>query len=194
MLRDQALFASGLLRDKVGGPPVKPYQPPGLWKEKSGHTYSRDKGAGLYRRSLYTIWKRTSPPPSMMILDAAKRDVCVAQRHETNTPLQSLLLLNDPQFVEAARVLAARACEAEDPIGFAFRALTSRHPRPAERRPLELLLAAQRRRYTQDDKAAAALLKTGDAPLAADADKRELASMAVVCSTIMGSDAAVTRR
>ncbi|NRA96251.1 MAG: DUF1549 domain-containing protein [Planctomycetes bacterium] len=194
MLRDQALSVSGLLATKIGGPPVKPYQPPGLWKEKSGHTYARDKGAGLYRRSLYTIWKRTSPPPSMMILDAAKRDVCVAQRHETNTPLQSLLLLNDPQFVEAARVLATRALKAKDRIGFAFRALTSRHPRGPERAALDALLTAERDRYAKDPKAAEALLKTGDAPSPKDGDKAELAAMAVVCSTIMSSDAAVTRR
>ncbi|MEE2714176.1 MAG: DUF1553 domain-containing protein [Planctomycetota bacterium] len=194
MLRDQALVVSGLLATKIGGPPVKPYQPPGLWKEKSGKTYARDKGAGLYRRSLYTIWKRTSPPPSMMILDSAKRDICVVQRHETNTPLQSLLLFNDPQFVEAARVLAAQALKEKDPVGFAFRALTSRHPRAPERAALDALLAAERERYGKDPKAADALLKTGDAALPKDADKAELAAMGLVCSTIMNSDAAVTRR
>ena len=106
MIRDSALSISGLLVDKIGGPSVKPYQPDGLWKEKSGRTYETDKDDGLYRRSLYTYWKRTSPPPSMMIFDAAKRDVCVAQRQLTNTPTQALVLLNDTQFVEAARFLA----------------------------------------------------------------------------------------
>ena len=194
MLRDQALFASGLMDHKMGGPPVKPYQPPGLWKEKSGRTYKRDKGAGLYRRSLYTIWKRTSPPPSMMILDAAKRDVCVAERHETNTPLQSLLLFNDPQFVEAARVLAARALATDDPIAHVFRALCSRRPRAAERKALQALFRATQTRYGDDAAAAELLLKTGDAPVAEGTDKIKLAAMTLVSSTIMGSDAAVTRR
>lgn len=194
MLRDQALQASGLLVKKLGGPPVKPYQPPGLWKEKSGQTYKRDKGAGLYRRSLYTIWKRTSPPPSMMILDAAKRDVCVTRRHATNTPLQVLVLLNDPQFVEAARVLAARALATEDPVGLAFRTLTSRHPRERERTVLLDLLAAERARYAAEPKAAEKLLRIGDAPRAQDTDPTELAAMTVVCSTIMSYDAAVMQR
>ncbi len=108
MLRDNALLASGLLVDKVGGPAVKPYQPDGLWKEKSGKTYTRDKGEGSHRRSLYTYWKRTSPPPAMMTLDAAKRDVCQVKRQTTATPLQALVLLNDPQYVEASR--SGRTC------------------------------------------------------------------------------------
>ena len=108
VLRDQALFVSGLLVAKIGGPPVKPYQPDGLWREKSGARYVPDRGTGLWRRSLYTIWKRTSPPPSMRILDASTRDVCAMRRPQTMTPMQALLVLNDPQFVEAARVLAER--------------------------------------------------------------------------------------
>ena len=109
MIRDGALAASGLLVDTIGGPPVKPFQPPGLWEEKSGLTYQRDAGAGSHRRSLYTFWKRTSPPPAMLTFDATTREVCAVKRQTTATPLQALVLLNDPQFVEAARALAQRA-------------------------------------------------------------------------------------
>ena len=108
MIRDGALAASGLLVDTIGGPPVKPYQPAGLWEEKSGLTYQRDVGPGSHRRSLYTFWKRTSPPPAMLTFDATTREVCAVKRQTTATPLQALVLLNDPQFVEAARALAQR--------------------------------------------------------------------------------------
>ncbi|MEZ6079028.1 MAG: DUF1553 domain-containing protein [Pirellulaceae bacterium] len=111
MIRDTALAASGLLVETAGGAPVKPYQPEGLWEEKAGLTYERDTQAGSHRRSLYTYWKRTSPPPSMMTLDASNREVCVVHRQVTMTPLQVLVLLNDPQYVEAARALAQRAME-----------------------------------------------------------------------------------
>ncbi|HBE67702.1 MAG TPA: hypothetical protein DDW52_06085, partial [Planctomycetaceae bacterium] len=106
MLRDSALAYGGLLVKQVGGPPVKPYQPAGLWKEKSGKVYTRDERDGSWRRSLYTYWKRTSPPPSMMTFDASNREVCMVKRQTTMTPMQNLVLLNDPQFVEAARAIA----------------------------------------------------------------------------------------
>ena len=106
-IRDSALAASGLLNRTIGGPSVKPYQPAGLWEQSgTGKTYKQDTGDKLYRRSLYTFWRRTSPPPSMATFDAMSREVCTARRDVTATPLQSLVLLNDPQFVEAARVLA----------------------------------------------------------------------------------------
>ena len=108
MLRDNALCAAGLLVETIGGPPVKPYQPEGLWEEKSGLAYDRDRGAGSHRRSLYTFWKRTSPPPAMLTFDATTREFCAVKRQTTSTPLQALVLLNDPQFVEAARGLAQR--------------------------------------------------------------------------------------
>ena len=113
MIRDNALAASGLLVQKVGGESVKPYQPEGLWIEKGNFSYRLlrykvTKGDSLYRRSLYTFVKRTSPHPSMTAFDAPNRDICVVKRENTNTPLQALVLLNDPQFVEAARVLAER--------------------------------------------------------------------------------------
>ena len=102
MIRDNALAASGLLAGSLGGPPVKPYQPAGLWEEKANIAYTRDQGEGSHRRSLYTFWKRTSPPPAMLTFDATSREVCAVKRLPTATPLQALVLLNDPQYVEAA--------------------------------------------------------------------------------------------
>jgi hypothetical protein len=111
MIRDQALAAAGLLVARLGGPPVKPYQPPGLWEAVSYNgelSYEIDPGEGRWRRSLYTFWKRTAPPPALQILDGPTRETCVVTRPRTNTPLQALLLLNDEGYVEAARALAAR--------------------------------------------------------------------------------------
>src|SRR6202040_577780 len=107
-IRDQALAISGLLVEKIGGPSVKPYQPAGLWKEINGQNYPQDHDESLYRRSLYTFWKRTAPPPTMMTFDAAGREVCVVRESRTNTPLQALDLMNDVTYLEAARVLAQR--------------------------------------------------------------------------------------
>src|SRR5690606_37933411 len=107
-IRDAALATSGLLVPKLGGPSVKPYQPEGLWRDASHVTYTPDTGEGLYRRSMYTYIKRTVPPPSMMTFDATDREVCTVRREITITPLQALVLLNDPQYVEASRALAER--------------------------------------------------------------------------------------
>ncbi|MCA8954797.1 MAG: DUF1553 domain-containing protein, partial [Planctomycetes bacterium] len=198
MLRDQALFASGLLAERIGGPSVKPYQPPGLWKEKSGQTYVRSKGEGLYRRSLYTFWKRTSPPPSMLLFDASKREVCVVRRQETNTPLQALVLWNDPQLVEAARVLAERtlreAPSAAARIRLAFRRLATRAPTVAEVDVLRRLLDAQHEAFRADPAAARALLAVGDKRVGPKVDPAELAAFSTVCSTLLGHDAVVMVR
>ena len=137
-IRDSALAASGLLNRTIGGPSVKPYQPAGLWEQSgTGKSYTQDKGLELYRRSLYTFWRRTSPPPSMITFDAVSREVCTARREVTATPLQALVLLNDPQFVEAARVLAERLLRRFPAIAAArnreaFRALTGRAPDETE--------------------------------------------------------------
>ena len=198
MLRDHALHAGGLLVEKIGGPSVKPYQPPGLWKEKSGRVYRADKGDGLFRRSLYTFWKRTSPPPSMMIFDAAKRDVCVARRQVTNTPLQALVLLNDPQCVEASRLLATRVIREEKTVDAriraAFRHLASRAPTDREMAVLERLLARQFEKFKADPEAATAFLTVGSRPVDKGVNKPILAAYAVVCSTILNYDAAVVVR
>ncbi len=111
MIRDQALAASGLLVERVGGPSVRPYQPPGLWKDLNGQTYKPDSGPGLYRRSLYTFWKRTVAPPAMVAFDASTRETCTVRETRTNTPLQALNLLNDVTYIEASRKLAERGAQ-----------------------------------------------------------------------------------
>ncbi len=136
-IRDQALAVSGLLVEQLGGPSVKPYQPAGLWKELSGQDYVQDKGDKLYRRSLYTFWKRSSPPPSLMNFDAAGREACVVRETRTNTPLQALDLMNDVTYLEASRKLAERVMKerrtsAEERIALAFRLATARPPTPRE--------------------------------------------------------------
>lgn len=198
MMRDQALAASGLIVDTIGGPSVFPYEPDGLWQEKSGHRYPTSSGDGLHRRSLYTYWKRTSPPPAMLILDSAKRDVCIARRSETATPLQALLLLNDPQFVEASRVLAERVLAETDSIDAAiesgFLRLTGRHPEAGELEILRTLHATEIAAYRADPDGAATLAAIGEHPRRDGLDDVDVAAMTLVCSAIMNTDAATTRR
>ncbi|MFT4512641.1 MAG: hypothetical protein ACI89X_003089 [Planctomycetota bacterium] len=198
VLRDQALWAAGLLVERIGGRPVRPYQPAGLWKEKSGRVYHRAKDDGLYRRSLYTYWKRTSPPPAMMLLDASKRDVCVMRRQSTTTPLQALLMLNDPQFVEPARVWAERLVAApgkqQEQLAEVFRRLTSR---VVTARELEILTAAlreQREAYRLDPKRAQQTATIGDRKPAADVDVVEVAAWTMVISMLMNFDEVVRMR
>ena len=199
MARDQALAGSGALVEKIGGPPVKPYQPAGLWKEKSGAVYVRDTGEGLYRRSLYTFWKRTSPPPSMITFDASRRNYCVVRRQTTSTPLQALVLMNDPQFVEASRILAQRMIKEggqtlQDRLTFAFRLLTSRHPSEAELAILEATYHEQLAEFSTSQASASELLTIGDAPNPESIDPNELAAYTITASTIMNSDAAIIKR
>ncbi len=199
MLRDQALHASGLLVEKRGGPSVKPWQPPGLWEIGWGGAYVPDEGEGAHRRSLYTYWRRTVPPPAMVLFDAAKREVCVARRPSTSTPLQVLVLLNDPQFVETARALAARELappgrSARERIAGLFRRLTGRRPGESESAALESLLAAQESELRAEPARADALLAVGSAPVPPGADRVAVAALAVVASTILASDAAVMAR
>ena len=141
-LRDQALFVSGLMTAEIGGPSVSPYQPAKLWDEMSNMKYKQSTGKDLYRRGLYTIWKRTVAPPSLAILDAADRESCTVRPKRTNTPLQALTLLNETTFVETARHLAARMMTdgKEQPVVFGFRSVTSRLPSASE---LEGLRAAR---------------------------------------------------
>ena len=197
-LRDSALLRAGLLVEKLGGPSVKPYQPAGLWQEKSGSAYHPDKGDGLYRRSLYTIWKRTSPPPYMMILDAAKGDVCVARRRPTNTPLQSLVLLNDPQFVEAARVLAERILgepgDSSSRLERLFRIVVNRAPVEGEMAGMEQLLTDVGAHYSEGPEDVQALLGVGAQASLPDLDPAEVAAWTLVAHTLMSLDEAVTVR
>lgn len=158
MLRDNALAAAGLLVRKIGGPSVKPYQPDGLWEEKSsGWKYEADKGEGLYRRSMYTYWKRASQHPMMITFDAAERNTCVVRRQTTSTPLQALVLLNDPQFVEAAGKIADQTIKADDPIRYTFRLLTGRLPSEREAEILRRLYDEQLGITTSRETAGAAL-------------------------------------
>jgi hypothetical protein len=201
MLRDAALAAGGLLVEKVGGPPAKPYQPPGLWREQNSFlpVYEADKGEGLYRRSLYTFWRRTSPPPDMTIFDAPSREVCTVRRQSTTTPLQPLVLLNDPQFVEAARGLGermlrlGRATVAER-IAFAFRAAATRRPSEPELQLLVKLFEGQRQNFRQNPGSAGKYLHVGQRPPARDLDPVELAAAAVTANAILNLDASTMVR
>ena len=193
-IRDAALAASGLLTRTVGGPSVKPYQPEGLWEQAgTGKTYKQDTGSALYRRSLYTFWRRTSPPPSMTTFDAPSREVCVARREPTATPLQSLVLLNDPQFVEASRALAGRLLarfpdDADARNAEAFRALTGRAPDARERTILARLFSEQRALFAADEGRAAAYLGVGEWRADASLPRADLAAQATVVNAIMNHD------
>jgi hypothetical protein len=198
MIRDNALAVSGLLVSKLGGPSVKPYQPEGIWEEKGGGwSYQPDKGEGLYRRSLYTYWKRTAPPPAMETFDTAKREVCSARRQVTNTPLQALVLMNDVQHVEAARVTAAqlltRFPAPEAASKAAFRHCTSREPAAAELQVLLQYYETQRSAFAASPSEAAALLKFGEAP-APSGDPAATAAMTMVVSTLFNHAECVTLR
>ncbi len=201
MVRDQALAVSGLLVERLGGPSVKPYQAADSWKvlaDSANVSYVQDKGPSLYRRSLYTFWKRTVAPPEMMLFDAAGRETCTVRRSSTNTPLQALTLMNDVTYLEAARVLAERMIAEggkmpEERLTFAFRLVTARQPRSAELTVLLQALDKQRVRYGQDADAAAKLVSAGESPRKRDLDVRELAAYTVVASLILNLDEAITK-
>ncbi len=172
MVRDQALYLSGLLVEKVGGPSVKPYQPAGLWKELSGgEDYHQGTGADLYRRSLYTFWKRAVGPPEMMTFDAAGHETCVVRETRTNTPLQALTLMNDVTFLEAARVLAQRMMIEGGPtpaqrIGFAYRLATARTPsKPMTQALLDSFQRYLDSRYQTSPEAAQKFVQAGGSPV-----------------------------
>jgi hypothetical protein len=193
-IRDSALAASGLLTRVIGGPSVKPYQPAGLWEQSgTGKTYKQDTGASLYRRSLYTFWRRTLPPPSMITFDAVSREVCTARRDATTTPLQSLVLLNDPQFVEAARRLAEQTwarfpSDTAARNQLAFRALTGRAPDAVEAAILQRLFDEQRALFGAHPDDAVKLLAVGESRSDAGLPAADLAAMATVVSAIMNFD------
>jgi hypothetical protein len=199
MVRDQALAMSGLLVEKLGGPSVKPYQPAGLWKELSGgEDYVQDRGENLYRRSLYTYWKRAAPPPAMMAFDAAGREACTVRESRTNTPLQALDLMNDVTYVEAARVLAERmmlegGATPEERTAFAFRLATARQPRPEESEVLVGNFRYFLDNYRTRPEAAVQLISQGESPHNADLDAGELAAYTAVASLILNLDETVTR-
>jgi hypothetical protein len=199
MIRDSALACGGLLAGRLGGPPVKPYQPAGLWEEKANIPYVRDQGEGSHRRSLYTFWKRTSPPPAMLTFDATTREVCAVRRLPTATPLQALVLLNDPQYAEAARVLAQRAAQEAGPAvrdraEYVFRTLTARRPRERELSVLEALYQEQYAEFRAHRAGAEQFLAVGDAPKDKALDAAECAALAVLVQAVMNHDEAVMKR
>ena len=198
MIRDQALAVSGLLVDQVGGPSVKPYQPKGLWKDLSGTDYEPDHGDNLWRRSLYTFWKRTSPQPTMMSFDASAREMCRVRSGRTSTPLQALALMNDVTFVEAARGLAQRVISdgsqsPSDRVSLAFRRVLARPPRPEELKLLIDNLNANLVRYRGDPDAALALISQGESPRDERFTDSELAAYTAIAGLILNLDEAITK-
>ena len=198
MVRDQALAVSGLLVEELGGPSVKPYQPDGLWKELGTSSgYQRGSGDELYRRSLYTYWKRTAPPPFMMNFDSAGRETCTVTHTRTNTPLQALNLMNDVTYVEAARVFAERMIErgdsARERLEYAFRAATSRKPSSQEIAVLADSVDHYLERYREKPRDARALLGEGEAERDPSLDESELAAYTAVASLILNLDETITK-
>ena len=204
-IRDAALKISGLLVERIGGPSVNPYTPGDLWREISHYgstpatsqTFVQDHGEKLYRRSMYTYWKRTAPPPNMMAFDAPNREVCTVARPNTTTPLQALVTLNDPQFVEAARAFAERvlARKGDDvaKLRWAVEEATSRVPRPAEVDILKRTLERERKHYAADPGAAEKFLAIGESPRNAQLSPAEHAAWAQVATLLLNLSETVTR-
>ena len=194
MLRDNALAVSGLLVTQLGGAPAKPYE-----VEASFKPVKRAQDAGLYRRSIYTYWKRTAPAPVMMTLDASKRDVCRVRRERTSSPLQSFVLMNGPQFVEAARMLAEsvlqhKSADQDDLLITIFRTLTSRRPGREELRVLNELLEQQLSYFRADPRRAEQYLQVGQSPFDAASDAAQLAATSVVVAAMLNHDECLTNR
>jgi hypothetical protein len=201
-IRDLALASAGLLSPKVGGPSVKPYQPEGIWEavampQSNTKTYRQDSGEALYRRSLYTMWKRTAAPPSMEIFNAPTRETFCVQRDLTNTPLQALVLLNDPQFVEASRELASNAMKAavdfDARLDFITARLDGRSFDADERRITRKSLDSALVTFRQQPDEAMKLITTGATPPRKDADVPELAAWTLLASQILNLDETITR-
>ncbi|MEX2579194.1 MAG: DUF1553 domain-containing protein [Verrucomicrobiales bacterium] len=197
-LRDQALVAGGLLVPDVGGPSVKPYQPANLWKEASNFSYKQDSGEALYRRSLYTYWKRTLAPPSMAVLDTADREWCSVKPKRTNTPLQALTLLNETAFFEAARKLGERMwtlpeTEVGARLSYGFRSVLSREPRDEELKILTTAYQRYRDGFAADPEGAKALQNVGESKPDPSIDPVELAAAAAVANVIINLEEASVR-
>ena len=200
MLRDQALAQSGLLVEKLGGASVKPYQPAGLWEIAMGKpNYDQGKGDDLHRRSLYTFWKRTVPPPTMTGFDAADRSYCTVRRQNTSTPLQALALLNDTQIIEAARLVSQRMMKeggatADERVPWVFRTITGRPPSAKELPVLKRLFEEQRAQFAANTNAASQLLKVGEAKNDPTLDPVDLAAGTVLAEALFNHDDAVMKR
>jgi len=199
LIRDNALAISGLLSDEVGGPSVKPYQPAGYWQHLNfpKRAWQQDRGGALYRRGLYTYWQRSFLHPSLLAFDAPSREECTVERPRSNTPLQALVLLNDPTYVEAARVLAAQmveyASDVDGQLDFAFRRALNRLPEDAERDVLRDLYARHAADYEAHAPAAAQLVAVGEAPRPQDVDPAELAAATSLARVILNLHETITR-
>jgi hypothetical protein len=201
IVRDQALFVSGLLSNKIGGPSARPYMPDGVWDETSVYgdlrNYRHDREEGLYRRSLYTVWKRTAAPPSMLLFDAPNREICIVSRSRTNTPLQALSLLNEVTFVEAARKLGDRMQQhpspvLDDKLRYGFRCVTSREPQPAE---LAVLVAAwheDRNYFSAHVEQANLLLRHGES-ISSSENAVESVAFMLTGNVLLNLDECITR-
>ena len=205
LVRDTALAASGLLNAEIGGPSVLPYQPKGLWEEMafgegfSAQSYQQSHGPDLYRRGMYTFWKRTVPPASLSTFDAPDREKCTARRAMTNTPLQALALMNDPTYVEAARALAQRTLieggkDDSSRLSYAFRLATARKPTSAEAGVLRRLLRGRLEAFQKSPREAAKLIAIGEAPRDTRLDPAELAAWTTVASAILNLDETITKQ
>ena len=202
MIRDQALTVSGLLIEKVGGPSVKPYQPDGLYKDMAFGGligYNPDRGEGLWRRSLYTFWKRTILSPTMQVFDASAREFCTVRETRTNTPLQSLNLMNDVTYLEAARVLAERAMReggagTDDRLAWAFRAVTARTPVERERQLMRGYFDSQLAWYSAHPNEATKILSSGVKRQDQRIAPPELAAWSMVASLLFNLDETINRQ
>ena len=202
-IRDNALKISGLLNPKIGGESVRPYQPKGLWKEKNNfstflYEFKQSEGEDLYRRGLYTFIRRTSPPPNMLTFDATSREVCTVKRDITSTPLQALVLLNDPQFFEASRIFAERIIKSKDSleeqISYGFRLATARHPRKKELKILVDLYNSQYQYFRQNRDKAYQVLSVGKKPRDKSIYSVQGAAMTMVANTLLNHNETYTKR
>jgi hypothetical protein len=200
IVRDNALACGGLLVSQVGGPSVKPYQPAGYWSLMNFPTreYQNDHGPSLYRRGLYTYWCRTFPHPGLIAFDAPSREECTVERPHSKTPLQALVLLNDPAYVEAARALAQRVVREggrtiRDRIDFVYRQALMRKSRPEELKLLVELYDHQRRDYETDRQAASRLISVGELPAPKDIDAAELAAWTAITRVVLNLHETITR-
>jgi hypothetical protein len=199
-VRDAALYVSGLFKEYIGGPSVKPYQPEGLWEEVSVERrdkYVPDLGDGLYRRSMYTFWKRTCPPPSMSTFDAPDREFCLVRRARTNTPLQALVLMNDPTYIEASRKLAEQCLLAADNdserIRHAFRRVLSRYPAASELETVLQVVQEATAEFAVNPDAANELLSVGHSPREPALDPNQLAAWTTAMSVLFNLDEAISK-
>jgi hypothetical protein len=196
MLRDNALMASGLLNNKIGGKSVKPYQPEGLW-EINNTSYKADKGDAVYRRSLYVLVKRSVPNPTLGTFDATSRSYCVSRRQQTNTPLQALVTLNDPTFVEAAKVMGEQITQSnnqEEAITEAYRKLTGHTPPQKELDLLKRLQENEVKKFRKDVSKTKGWINAGQYKVNKNLDPALVAANAVVASVILNSDATLMKR